>query len=126
MPRTAAAPLGVWSVEANDARVVALGGVAALAPIAQGITPITHHFRRDLLAFCKATGLLPHPQLLPFHPDEEDPTTNGELLTPGAGPVAWDLAEIDTLHVKNWRLDDGSFAGLCFALQHCPTIHTVV
>lgn len=126
MPRTTSSPPAqVWSIETNAARFTAVESSLA-STLATLASSVTHVFRRDLLAFYKATNLIPHPQLLPFHPEEEDPTTNGELLHGTAGGVAYDLTEVDTVRIKNWQIDDGSFHGLCFALQHCPKIHTLI
>ncbi|TMW55692.1 hypothetical protein Poli38472_010574 [Pythium oligandrum] len=118
MPKTERTHAGIWSVEANNARFQQLSNVNELVT---RIMP-TQAFRTDLLAFYDATRLLPHPQLLPFHPDEEEPSANPEN---GGNGVHYELKNIEILTIKNWQIDQGSFRGMCFALEHCQLIHTV-
>lgn len=80
--------------------------------------PVTHNFRRDLLSFYKTLELVPHPQLVPFHLDDEDSSSTD-------APIVYDLAEIHAITLKNWQLDDGSLHGLGFVLPRCPSIHSL-
>lgn len=135
MPRTSSfAALrseSVWSVATNAARQRSPNDdkvAAALAAYAP-----THSFRRDLLFYCKLVNVLPHPKLLPLHPDEDEnrgadrPNSNNSNTSDGHAPanVLYDLSEVEELSVKNWQLDAGNLAGLCFALPLCPRIHTL-
>ncbi|GLD96723.1 hypothetical protein PINS_up005406 [Pythium insidiosum] len=105
-------PLGVWSVETNDQRFAALSGDALRSLL-------------DAIAFYQATRLTPHPLVLPFHPDEEDPTTNADVGSQGHPPIVYDLRDVEHLQLRNWRLDDGSLRAVVFALPRCETIHTL-
>ncbi|KAJ0399278.1 hypothetical protein P43SY_001862 [Pythium insidiosum] len=116
-------PLGVWSVEANDLRLAALAPDVLKARV-DGLAP-SGSFRRDVQSFYQATGLTPHPLVLPFHPDEEDPTTNADVGTQGHPPIVYDLRDIEQLSLRNWRLDDGSLRAIVFALPRCEAIHTL-
>ncbi|CEG39569.1 LRR-containing protein [Plasmopara halstedii] len=69
-------PRGVWSPEANTLREISIEENT----IANLLSP-NHAFRRDVLAYCELRNLIPHPQLLPLHPNEEE--SKGAILDIG-------------------------------------------
>ncbi|RLN96955.1 hypothetical protein BBJ28_00000705 [Nothophytophthora sp. Chile5] len=115
-------PKGVWSPSANaerqrpeDDEAVAKA-LAAFAP--------TRVFRKDLLTYCTLRNLLPHPQLLPLHADEEERqgAANGEA--PATGHV-YDVSDVEELTVKHWQLDVGNSQALCFVLPLSAKVHSL-
>lgn len=120
----------VWSVATNAARQRLPSDDKVTTALA-AYTP-THSFRRDLLFYCKLVNVLPHPKLLPLHPDEDEnrgtdrPSNNSSSSDSNTqANIQYDLSEVEELSVKNWQLDAGNLAGLCFALPQCPRIHTL-
>ncbi|KAG6595996.1 LRR-containing protein [Phytophthora cinnamomi] len=106
-------PRGVWSPEANAARQVPLDNDTVTKAIAA--LPPAHVFRRDLLAYCSLRNLIPHPQLLPLHPDEEERQGAASSETSASSNI-YDVSEVEQISIKHWQLDDGNCRGLCFAL----------
>ncbi|KAF1323960.1 Lrr-containing protein, partial [Globisporangium splendens] len=127
MPRAAGNGAGgdrVWCRDVNDKRRCEPHDSKIVTALA-AYTP-THSFRRDLLAYCRLVGVMPHPKLLPMHPDEEEAQgaeTNSSTST--SGNSLYDLTETEDVTIKNWQLDHGNCEGLCFALALCPKIHSV-
>ncbi|KAL3660433.1 hypothetical protein V7S43_014586 [Phytophthora oleae] len=119
--RPGALPRGVWSVEANAQRQVPVDDAVAKAIAA---LPPAHVFRRDLLAYCTLRNLIPHPQLLPLHPDEEERQGAASSETSTSSNV-YDVSEVEQLLVKHWQLDDGNFRAMCFALPFSLKIRSV-
>ncbi|ETL84334.1 hypothetical protein L917_15811 [Phytophthora nicotianae] len=110
--RTGATPRGVWSPEANAQRQVAIDDSLSKAILS---LPPTHVFRRDLLAYCTLRNLIPHPQLLPLHPDEEERQGAASSETAGINNV-YDVSEVEQISIKHWQLDDGNCRAMCYAL----------
>lgn len=104
-------PRAYWTYEANEARRAELAEDKIKA-----YTP-TQHFRRDFMAYCKLQGVVPHPCILPFHPDEEEHAP--EL----SAAVQYDMTDVEHIKVKHWCLDTGSLFALCWALPHAPTMN---
>ncbi|KAL4101662.1 hypothetical protein PRIC1_005411 [Phytophthora ramorum] len=122
VPRPGVLPRGVWSPDANAKRQIPADddtvskAIAALQP--------AHFFRRDLLAYCTLRNLIPHPQLLPLHPDEEERqgAASGEAST---SSNIYDVSEIEQISIKHWQLDDGNCRALCFALPLSTKVRSV-
>ncbi|POM75886.1 Hypothetical protein PHPALM_6953, partial [Phytophthora palmivora] len=120
--RLTALPRGVWSAESNAQRQVPLDDDAVSKAIA-ALQPV-HLFRRDLLAYCALRNLIPHPQLLPLHPDEEERqgSTSSETST---STNIYDLSEIEQISIKHWQLDDGNCRAMCYALPFTTKVRSV-
>ncbi|KAG1691032.1 hypothetical protein DVH05_027315 [Phytophthora capsici] len=119
--RSGVLPRGVWSAEANAQRQVPLDdavvkAIAALQP--------AHLFRRDFLTYCTLRNLIPHPQLLPLHPDEEERQGAASNETATSHNV-YDVREVEQISVKHWQLDDGNFRAMCYALPSSLKIRSV-
>ncbi|POM66001.1 Hypothetical protein PHPALM_18203 [Phytophthora palmivora] len=117
-----ALPRGVWSAESNAQRQVPLDDDAVSKAIV-ALQPV-HLFRRDLLAYCALRNLIPHPQLLPLHPDEEERqgSTSSETST---STNIYDLSEIEQISIKHWQLDDGNCRAMCYALPFTTKVRSV-
>ncbi|GMF57718.1 unnamed protein product [Phytophthora fragariaefolia] len=122
VPRPGAVPRGVWSPDANSARQVPLENVGVTKAIAA--LPPAHVFRRDLLAYCTLRNLIPHPQLLPLHPDEEE-RQGAASSEASSGSNIYDVSEVEQISIKHWQLDEGNCRGLCFALPLSTKIRSV-
>ena len=67
-------------------------------------------FRRDFHAVCRHLGVVPHPKVLPRHPDADDEADS-------AAGQQYDWADVDDVTVKNWRVDGGNWRALCVSLS---------
>ncbi|KAG7398810.1 hypothetical protein PHYBOEH_010442 [Phytophthora boehmeriae] len=115
-------PKGVWSLDANAKRQVPEGD-QAVAKLLGNFAP-SHNFRRDLLAYCTLRNLIPHPKLLPLHPDEEERQGAASSETSTNGNI-YDLNDVENISVKHWQIDDGNYRALCFTLPFATKIRSV-
>ncbi|KAE9218774.1 hypothetical protein PF004_g13789 [Phytophthora fragariae] len=113
---------GVWSPEANAARQVPVDNDAVTRALAA--LPPAHVFRRDLLAYSTLRNLIPHPQLLPLHADEEE-RQGAASSEASASSNIYDVSEVEQISIKHWQLDDGNCRGLCFALPLSTKVRSV-
>ncbi|EGZ12266.1 hypothetical protein PHYSODRAFT_515523 [Phytophthora sojae] len=120
--RSGTLPRGVWSPEANAARQVPVDNDAVTKAIAA--LPPAHVFRRDLLAYCTLRNLIPHPQLLPLHPDEEERLGAASSEASSSSNI-YDVSEVEQISIKHWQLDDGNCRGLCYALPLSTKVRSV-
>ncbi|KAG7386256.1 hypothetical protein PHYPSEUDO_000470 [Phytophthora pseudosyringae] len=122
VPRPGALPRGVWSPEANAQRQVPLDDDAVSKAVAA--LPPARFFRRDLLAYCTLRNLIPHPQLLPLHPDEEERQGAASSDASASGNI-YDVSEVEQISIKHWQLDDGNCRAMCFALPFSAKVRSV-
>ncbi|KAL7682307.1 putative leucine-rich [Plasmopara halstedii] len=112
-------PRGVWSPEANTLREISIEENT----IANLLSP-NHAFRRDVLAYCELRNLIPHPQLLPLHPNEEE--SKGAILgETSASSNVYDLSEVEQVSIRYWQLDDGNCRAMCYALSLSTRVRSV-
>ncbi|OQS01361.1 hypothetical protein ACHHYP_01177 [Achlya hypogyna] len=114
--------LGVWSMQANDAR--GTFNMAELTERALSHTA-TQSFRKDYLAYCRLMGVIPHPKLCPNF-DEEDK----DCLRMPAIPIYllnqnYDDSDVTTVTVRNWMVDMPSLLLMDLALQRAPSVVTL-
>lgn len=122
VPSPGVLPRGVWSPEANAKRQVPLDDNAVAKAVAA--LPPAHVFRRDLLAYCSLRNLIPHPQLLPLHPDEEE-RQGAASSEASVSSNIYDVSEVEQISIKHWQLDDGNCRAMCFALPFSTKIRSV-
>jgi hypothetical protein len=120
--RPSAVPRGVWSPEANTKRQTSVDDDAVTKAIAA--LPPAHTFRRDLLAYCTLRNLIPHPQLLPLHPDEEERQGAASSEASASGNI-YDVSDVEQVSIKHWQLDDGNCRALCHALPFSTKVRSV-
>lgn len=95
-------------------------------------------FKADYRKFCDALQVVPHPQILPFYvappidenaepePEPEKPPPKGKKAPepepePESDPI-YNMDEVDSIAVKDWKLDAGSLTAMCLALPKCQTV----
>ncbi|DAZ97125.1 TPA: hypothetical protein N0F65_010448, partial [Lagenidium giganteum] len=113
-PRVVERP--IWSKQVNDERRldVSEDQLTAFMP--------SQSFRRDFLALCKLQNVIPHPRLLPPHPEEEE--YSSEAHAHGGAPQ-YDLSDVEQITVKHWQLDQGVLNALCWTLPHAGKVHSL-
>ncbi|KAG2771101.1 hypothetical protein PC129_g21738 [Phytophthora cactorum] len=120
--RPSALPRGVWSPETNAQRQVTLDDGAVSKAILT--LPPAHAFRRDVLAYCTLRNLIPHPQLVPLHPDEEE-RQGAASSEASASSSIYDVSEVEQISIKHWQLDDGNCRAMCYALPLSTKVRSV-
>ncbi|RLN83695.1 hypothetical protein BBJ28_00012022 [Nothophytophthora sp. Chile5] len=108
-------PVAAAATDSSHDEAVAKA-LAAFAP--------TRVFRKDLLTYCTLRNLLPHPQLLPLHADEEERQGAATGEAPATGHV-YDVSDVEELAVKHWQLDVGNSQALCFVLPLSVKVHSL-